>query len=526
MVNSRGIGRRPDLAIATLCLVLFLTFLDNTIVSVVLANVQSDLHAGINELQWVVNGYALVFASLMLTFGTLGDLFGRKRVMLCGVAVFCAGSVLAALAPNVDLLIAGRAVMGLGAAASEPGTLSMIRHLYPDRRERARALGVWAAVSGLALALGPVIGGVLAGVWSWRAVFWFNVFFGLVALAGALWVLPENSDPLDRRLDFPGFLLGAGALASASVAVIVGETAGYGAWWIDLLFGASVVAGFGFVLFERHAADPVLEVRYFLKPAFSGSNFVAFSTCFSTFAVFFFVALYLEEVGTSSSYATALDFVPMAACFVLAALFTGRWVAVSGARLPMTLGCALAGVGVFLTDARLLPNSGVSSIGWTLALAGVGFGMAIVPVTSSALSVIPAERSGMAASTTSTSREIGAVAGVAVLGSIVNGQLTVNLIHRLTAIGVPRQFQNQIITGVTTGTFNEQASNAVGGNKALQQIVDRIVNAAYGAFSHSLDIALMLAGALMLLSAVVAVLSLQSHGAHEVAQVAPAEAVQ
>jgi len=192
----------------------------------------------------------------------------------------------------------------------------------------------------------------------------------------------------------------------------------------------------------------------------------------------------------------------------------------------MTFGCALAGVGVFLTDLRLMPSSGLSSIGWTLALAGVGFGMAIVPVTSSALSVIPAERSGMAASMTSTSREIGAVAGVAVLGSIVNGQLTVNLVHRLTAIGVPRQFQAQIITAVTTGTFNEQASNAVGGNKALQQIVNRIVNAAYGAFSHSLDIALMMAAALMLLSAVVAVLSIQSHGVHEVAQAVPAGAAQ
>ena len=216
----------------------------------------------------------------------------------------------------------------------------------------------------------------------------------------------------------------------------------------------------------------------------------------------------------------------MAACFVLTALFTGRWVAVSGARLPMTLGCVLAGVGVFLTDARLVPNSGVSSIGWTLALAGVGFGMAIVPVTSSALSVIPAERSGMAASMTSTSREIGAVAGVAVLGSIVNGQLTVNLIHRLTAIGVPRQFQNQIITGVTTGTFNEQASKRGGRQQSVATDRRSDRERRLWPSSHSLDIALIMAGALMLLSAVVAVLSLEPHSVHEVAQVAPAEAVQ
>ena len=174
------------MALATLCAVLFLTFLDNTVVSVGLADVQSSLHAGMTSLQWVVNGYALTFAAFMLAGGTLGDILGRKKVMLAGVAVFCAGSIVAALAPNVDVLIAGRVVMGLGAAASEPGTLSIIRHVYPDRRTRADALGVWAAVSGLALALGPVIGGVLVGLWSWRAIFWFNLVFGAVAFLMAL----------------------------------------------------------------------------------------------------------------------------------------------------------------------------------------------------------------------------------------------------------------------------------------------------------------------------------------------------
>ncbi|MGH9301666.1 MAG: MFS transporter, partial [Acidimicrobiales bacterium] len=249
--DALPVFKRHRLGLATLSLVLFLTFLDNTIVSVTLANVQSDLHVGVSELQWVVNGYALTFAALMLSAGTLGDLFGRKKVMLGGVVIFCLGSLLAALAPNANTLVAGRVIMGIGAAASEPGTLSMIRQMYTDRTDRARALGVWTAVSGLALAMGPVIGGALVGVWTWRAVFWFNVFFGLIALIGAAWVLPESSDPVNKRLDIPGFVLGASAVAGASIAVIMGETAGYGTWWIGLLFGLSLLAAVGFVLFER-----------------------------------------------------------------------------------------------------------------------------------------------------------------------------------------------------------------------------------------------------------------------------------
>ncbi len=178
-VKKGGLGSAGQaLALATLCGVLFLTFLDNTIVSVGLANVQSDLHAGVTSLQWVVNGYALTFAAFMLAAGMLGDILGRKKIMLAGVGVFCAGSVFAAVAPNVGWLIAGRVIMGVGAAASEPGTLSIIRHVYPDRETRADALGVWAAVSGLALALGPVIAGALVGFSSWRAIFWFNLGFG------------------------------------------------------------------------------------------------------------------------------------------------------------------------------------------------------------------------------------------------------------------------------------------------------------------------------------------------------------
>ncbi|HET9091105.1 MAG TPA: MFS transporter [Acidimicrobiales bacterium] len=505
---------RPRLSLATLSLVLFLTFLDNTIVSVTLSNIQSTLHTGVSGLQWVVSAYALVFASLMLPAGTVSDLLGRKKVMLTGVAVFCAGSVLGALAPNVPVLWAARAIMGLGAAASEPGTLSMIRHLYTDRRERAQALGVWAAVSGLALAAGPVIGGALVGVWSWRAVFWFNLFFGLLALVGAAIVLPENADPqVGRRFDFGGFVLGAGALAACTFAIIAGESAGYHAWWVITLFVVAGIALVAFVGVERRAENPILDVRFFRRGNFAGSTFVAFATYFGVFSIFFFVAMYLELVGNQSGYQVALDFLPMAAAMVLSSALAGRWVAEMGPRVPMTVGCLLGVAGIVLTAIYLSPTSGLSTLGWTLPLAGLGFGCAIVPVTSAALSAIPPEHSGMAASATNTSRELGAVAGVAVLGSVVNGELTVRLAQRLNHLCLLSshghcilpavKFKGLIITAVTTGTISAQAKS-LANNKALVQAVNRVTQAAYGAFTHGLDLSLGIAAGLMALSAIVA----------------------
>jgi EmrB/QacA subfamily drug resistance transporter len=497
--------RMPHFGMAVICFILFLTFLDSTVISATLSDVQSGLHAGVAQLQWVVSGYALAFASLMLMAGTLGDLYGRKKMMLIGVAVFCAGSVLSALADSTQVLIAGRVVMGVGAACSEPGTLSMIRHLYPNRRRRARALGIWAAVSGLALAMGPVIGGVLVGIWSWRAVFWFNLIFGALVLLAAAIVLPENSDPVRARLDVAGFALGALAIGTATFATIAGETAGYIVWWVMLLYAVAVVALVVFVLVELRAENPVLNVRFFRRPPFTASTVVAFTTYFGIFSIFFFVALYLEVVGSTSPFALALDFIPMTVGMVLASLLTGRWVSTSGPRPPMVVGCLLAATGIILTEVMITPHSGLSTVGWTLAMAGIGFGIVIVPVTSSALTSVPAEHSGMAASTTNTSRELGAVAGVAILGSIVNGQLTVNLLTRLAAIGIPTSYRSQVIAAITTGSLGTQAKGVAGkSSAAIQQIIAKVETAAYGAFGHGLELALFASGALLGASAVLA----------------------
>ena len=494
-----GKSRSRSLALATLLFVLFLTFLDNTIVTVVLANVQSDLHASVSQLQWVVNGYALTFAGLMLSFGTIGDLFGRKKVMLAGVAVFCAGSVIAAVAPTTDVLIAGRVVMGIGAAASEPGTLSMIRHLYPDRAERARSLGIWAAVSSLGLALGPLIGGLLVFGWSWRAIFWFNVFFGVLAFTSAAVVLPESSDPVEARFDIPGFLLGALALGSLTFGIILGETAGYRTWWIDLLFLFSL-AGRRHLRPGRVAGqEPGAQRPLLQEAAFAWSNIIAFTAYFGTFAIFFMVALYLQVVASNSPLGLALEFRPPGRrhggwprCSPAAGWRRG----VPASRWPPA--ACWPGSGSSSPTPTITPHAGIGQIGWTMFIAGVGVGMAMVPVTSAALGSVPAKHSGMAASTTNTFRELGAVVGVAVLGSIVNGQLTVNLVRRLTAIGIPKSYQSLVVSAVTTGTYQGEAKAATAKNHAITHIVNEVVSAAYGAFGHGLNISLNIAGGLLL----------------------------
>ena len=382
------------LALASVCLVLFLTFLDNTIVSVALADMQTSLKAGVSSLQWIVDGYMLAFAALMLTGGTLGDILGRKKLLLGGVALFCGGGLVSALASTTTILIVGRVIMGVGAAASEPGTLSIIRHLYPDGRQRARALGIWTAVSGISLAVGPVLGGVLVGFAGWRGIFWFNVGLGLIALAASAWTLEESADPEGRSIDIPGLVAGAVAVLALTFAVIEGESAGFTTWWILLLFGVAAASLVAFVVVELRSPDPVLRLDYFRIPTFSAANLVAFATSFGLFAVFFFTALYLQIVSKFSGWKIALQFSAMAVAVIVAGLIAGRWTASRGPRMPMIVGCLASGGGILIVDALLKPSVSVGALAAALALVGFGLGLALVAVTSAVLSIVPAERSG------------------------------------------------------------------------------------------------------------------------------------
>ncbi len=495
-------SRRRPLALASLCTLLFLTFLDNTVVSVALASIQSDLHGGVSELQWVVGAYALTFASLMLACGMLGDKFGRKKIMLAGAGVYCIGAGLAAVAGSIGMLIAARSVMGLGAAASEPGTLSMIRQLYPDERSRNRALGVWAAVSGFSLALGPVLGGALVGAWNWRGIFWFDVTFGLAALVVAAIVLPESAARRADRVDTPGTVLGAGALAALIFGIINGETAGYAAASVLGLFALSLVAGAAFVLWERRAPFPLLDLSYLRVPRFTTPNVVAYCTYFATFAIFFFTALYLGVIAGFSGYRIAGLFLPMTVMMIIAALLAGRWTTVVGARWLLVAGCLLFAAGLLLTNVVINPSPAYLPLAAALGLAGLGIGTCVVPVTSSVLGTVSAERSGMAASATNTSRELGAVTGIAILGAVVNAELRSGLVSRMTDLHASAALQAYVLQVIETGSVSLGHGGGTGGNGPLSQIIQ----AGYASFTSALHAALYLSAGLLagaaLLSAV------------------------
>lgn len=494
-------GHRP-LALASVLAVLFLTFLDTTIVSVTLGNIQYDLGAGVIPLQWVVNAYSLVFASLMLVAGALSDRIGRRRVMVAGITVFCAGSLLSGVAPNVGWVIVGRAVMGVGAAASEPGTLSVIRQLYTDRAERARALGAWAAVSGLSLALGPLIGGALVDLGGWRYVFWFNLGLGLVLLVAVSRFVPESSDPGAGRLDAAGFVLGAVFLGSVIYAGISGEQYGYSTGWIVALFILGGVSLIAFVVFENRSADPMLDLHYLRDRAVASALFVAFVAYFGVFSIFFLATLYLDVmVGYSGARSVAL-FAPMAGAIVVGSLISGRWVAHAGAKVPMITGCWLSALALLATSYMLTAQPHFTGLLVAYAVAGLGFGIVVVPITSAVLGNVPQARSGMAASATNTARQLGSVVGIAVLGAIVNSYITHDFGNSLRA-----QSQTQGGVDFIMNLIERGGPAAQGIDLAHPPpIIADIVASAAEAFRSGLHTALRVSALLIIVAALVCAL--------------------
>jgi EmrB/QacA subfamily drug resistance transporter len=414
--------QRRTLVLVICCSSLFIVGLDSTVVNIALPVIGRDLHASVAGLQWTIDGYILVLASLLMLSGATADRVGRRRVFQVGLAVFTAGSALCSLAPGLGWLIAFRMVQAVGGSMLNPVAMSIITNTFTDRAERAKAIGVWGAAWGLSLALGPVLGGLLVDAVGWRGVFWINIPVGIAAIALTARFVPESRAPVARRPDVAGQALLVATLGSLTYAIIEGPALGWRAPAILALFAVAAASGVAFVGYEARRVEPVLDPRFFRSVPFAGSVLTAI-TAFAAMGGFLFLAtLYLQDARGESALGAALHIVPLAIIMGPGAVLSSRILARRGARLPMVAsGLGLAAGGVLLS--RLT----IASPTWPIVVAfcvfGIGSGLVNPPITYAAVSGMPTAQAGVASSIASTSRQVGQSLGVAVTGSILAANL-------------------------------------------------------------------------------------------------------
>ena len=404
--------------LGALSFALFMIMLDNTVVNVALPSIQRDLGIGLSELEWTVNAYALTFAVLMLTGGKLADFFGRRRIFLIGLVTFTISSLACGLAATGGTLIGARTLQGIGAALMLPATLSIISATFPAH-QRGMAIGIWAGVSAMALAIGPLIGGLITEHINWSWIFFVNVPIGVLGLIVGRLVIKESRDTsAEQRLDFPGLLASAIGLFALTFALIEANSYGWTDPVIIGLFVISAVSLATFVLLELHQRSPMLDLSLFRSSTFAGANVVALLVTLAMFGVFFFMSIYMQNILGYSATKTGAAFLPMTILIILIAPISGKASDRIGSRALMTAGmlCLSASLIVF---SRL----GLDSTFWDIlpGLVVGGFGMALVmtPMTAAALGSVPVEKSGVGSGVLNTFRQLGGALGIAVMGAIV-----------------------------------------------------------------------------------------------------------
>jgi EmrB/QacA subfamily drug resistance transporter len=402
---------------------LFMIMLDNTIVNVALPTIQSSLHLQISELEWVVTGYALTFGAFMLTGGKLADLLGRRRVFVIGLVIFTASSLACGLAEGAPMLIGARVVQGLGAALMNPATLSIIVATFPAR-QRGTAIGVWAGVSALALAIGPLVGGVIAERLSWSWIFFINVPVGVLAIAAAYVFIDESRDTShEQRPDVPGLVTSTLGLFALSYGLIEANSYGWTSTRILLAFGVAAVSLVAFVLLEHYQRLPMLELELFRNKGFSGANTVMLLTGLAMFGVFFYVSLYVQRVIGYSPIEAGASFLPWTLLIIVLAPIAGRMSDRIGAR-PLVVGGMIVITGSLLIFASLGENATFWNLLPAMLLGGVGMSGAMAPTTAAAMQSVRPDKAGVGSAVLNSARQVGGSLGIAIMGAIVAASAT------------------------------------------------------------------------------------------------------
>jgi len=424
---------------------LFMIMLDNTIVTVALPTIRRELHIGLSELEWIVTAYTLTFAAFILIGGKLADLLGRRRMFNVGLGIFTVSSLVCGLAGSVELLMAARSIQGVGAAIMIPSTLSIVAATFPPR-QRGTAIGVWAGTAGMALAIGPLLGGVITQHLGWHWIFFVNVPVGALAIVVSRFVIPESRDTShEQGLDLPGLLSSGLSLFALTFALIEGNDRGWSSPLIISLFVLAAVLMLVFVLLELHQRLPMLELSLFKIGNFVGSSLVALLVSLAMFGVFFFMSLYIQNILGYSPTRAGASFLPMTVLVILVAPFAGRFSDRIGSRWLMATGMFLVAISLYLfsrvglhtTYLELLP---------AMIIGGIGMPMANAPSTAAAMATVPVDKAGVGSAVLNSFRQVGGSLGIALLGAVVaarsssfvdKAQTAYQLkVHRAAALGI------------------------------------------------------------------------------------------
>ena len=482
-------------ALAVLCVSLLVITLDNTILNVAIPDLIRDLGATTSQMQWIIDGYTLVFAGLLLTLGSLGDRFGRKGALMVGMVIFGLGSILSGLANGATELIFTRASMGIGAALIMPATLSLLTNIFRDPRERGRAIGVWAAVAGASGALGPIIGGFLLDHFAWGSIFFVNVPVVIVALVGAWFLLPASKDAAAPRLDPIGAVLSIAGLVAVLWAIIEAPVQGWGdaAVLLPLLGGLGVIGLF--VLWELTCDHPMLDVRFFKDRRFTAANIAVTLTFFAMFGQGFIGTQYLQTVLGFTALQAGVRALPMAIVMVTVAPMAPRFVERIGTKLVvggglLTVAC---GLGV-LTTLPVVDGYPRMLVG--MMILGLGMGLVMAPATESIMGSLPPSKAGVGSAMNDTTRQMGGALGVAIIGSVFASVYRPGIADQFTAAGVPAE-------GVAAAKESIVGALQVAGS-VPGQLGDQLAGIARTQFVDGMSTALVVAIGAVLVAAFVA----------------------
>jgi EmrB/QacA subfamily drug resistance transporter len=475
-------------ALGAMCFALFMIMLDNTVVNVALPSIQRSLHASTSTLEWTVNAYTLSFAVLLVTGGRLGDLFGRRVVFITGVVIFACSSAAIGFSPSDTWLVAWRAVQGSGSALMMPATLSIITNAFPPA-ERGKAIGTWAGVSAMALAIGPVVGGFLVQSVSWQSIFFLNLPVAIGAIVVSLFAVRESRDEtVERTVDVPGVLTLTVGLAALVLALVEGNNWHWGSARELSLLVLAVIGLTSFATIELRRRVPMVDFSFFRSRTFLGANIVAFIVSFAMLAMFFFLALYMQNIRDYSPLQAGVRFLPSTMVIIVVAPLAGRLADRVGPRPLITLG--LLGVsGALFWQSHITVSSGYGALLPGFVLMGVGMGLVMSPMSTAAMNSVAQTKAGVASGILSMNRMVGGTFGVAVLGALVS------------TLG--RSKLDQLLPTLPAGGRARLAGD-LGSGEILHGVSPSVVAAAHQAFVYALQYGLRLGSAVALLGALLA----------------------